>query len=108
MNDQDETPELRLSLGDNGTLVIRTRHEDDGIPRLIMGFFEPSTANMQWPIDGVGVRLVRYSKHPESTCSLQFWHIDGRTYQNFFFGGMDYSNAVTYFKKLGFTHCDER
>lgn len=99
--------ELKLHLDENTRLVMRPRFEKDNIPKRLMGFLEPSTVNMQWPLDGVGVRVVRYGKTPDSSASVQFWHQDGQTYQNIHFRAADYEKAVHYFKQLGFTHCDE-
>lgn len=105
-NDNNDNKELHLQLDKNTRLILRPRFEKDSVPRLLMGFLEPSTVNMQWPLDGVGVRVRCYASTPDSTASLQFWHLDGKTYHNFYFRAADYDVAVEYFKQLGYTNCD--
>lgn len=91
------TEEIGITLSSGWALTIKVSRA-----QLIMAFMHG--ASMQWPLERVGVHVVRYDE--DQPASLRFLSADGTTYHHFYFKRDQFERVVIFFKSWGFKHCD--
>jgi len=92
------TEEIGITLSSGWALTIKVSRA-----QLIMAFMHG--ASMQWPLERVGVHVVRYDE--DQPASLRFFSADGMTYHHFYFKRDQFERVVLFFKSWGFKHCDK-